>query len=252
LWRRAGVWFALTLAWAGGLGLLLTAVINGRVVGFPVLFAGVVVANLLAGATAGAVSTARGIDYARATGAQVRSPHPMRRRAWAEIAPLLALIAFVGGVGTTLVLFHDYATGSTVAAHVLTRKEILRDLLLALLINSCLMGFFAGRAGRSEAANGFVEFDDPITQRVPAKAALHRNAIGWAVFLLLIVVSVLSSLLPKSPSLLEAAVIRGAYSAAIAYIAAGLAYVRGAANTLGAASEPLEQFEQPALAGASA
>jgi hypothetical protein len=237
MWRRAALGAGATLVWAGGLGLLLDAVINGRVVGYVVLFVALLVSNTLGGAAAGALATARGITTA-ATG-RAATPRPMRARAWREIAPLLAGVAFLGAAGFAVLLFHDYRTGVTGGQHALTRTHLLEDLPLTLIINAALMMFIAGRAGRAEAALGLVDFDDAALQRPPAKSEFSRNAVGWAIFLVVGVMSVVQSLIPHTPSLAVAAFTRAVYSAAIAYVGAGFGYVRGAANTLAAVEASL-------------
>jgi len=134
-----------------------------------------------------------------------------------------------------VLLFHDYAPGGAAAAHALTRAEMLRDLLVTLAIVATGNAFGAGRAGRAEAMIGCVDFDDPVVQRSPT--SYRRPAFVYAAAgVYLIVVVLLRPFVPAAPSLVVVALLRAGYCGVLAYIVAGLAYVRGVADTLGGAS----------------
>lgn len=229
LWGRAALAAVVAAAWGTGLGLLVVAVLDGRQAGYPILFVGLLVAGGGASVARGLIGRAAGAAVALDPPQNVRA-RPVRRRAWLELAlPLAALVGVVNAAFTWL-LFHDYAVGAQFGAHVLTEQQVLADVATLVVVNSLIVSFICGRAGRAEAAMKLVTFEDAATQIPDAKAGFGVQIFVYTVFAALVATSLVRFLLPALPNLWEAMVARAFLAAGTAFVAAGFAYVRGAAN----------------------
>jgi hypothetical protein len=102
--------------------------------------------------------------------------------------------------------------------------------------------FILGRAGRAEATLGLVAFEDPDAQIPEKKSLLGVQAYVYAGLAIMFVGAPLVRLIiPEYPSLATAMIARGVLAGALAFLAGGIAYVRGAANTT---ADPI-RFEAP-------
>jgi len=231
LWGRALAFGAAGAAWGGGLTLLALATLNRRESHFLGLFVGVFIAAGVASVTSGIANTALGVRVGLDV-PKSASSRPARRRAWRELA--LPWAVLVGGVTAafTVLLFHDYRVGSQFASHVLTEKEGLADLPIQVVVAAWLASFALGRAGRAEAKLGLVTFEDPEVQ--DPKGAFGPQAQIYVVLIVLFIGgSVVRFFLPAYPTLVETVVARGIVAFVTAFLAGGIAYVRGAANAIG-------------------
>jgi hypothetical protein len=153
----------------------------------------------------------------------------LRRRAWRDIALPLALFQMVVNMGLAVLLFHDYSTGAGGTAHALTGKVALADIPVTVIVVAVIFNIVVSPWGTAEAALGRVQVDGDRTMRERAGPvgvqalvylALAGLFLGW----------VAARFLPNAPSLGRVALVRSLYSGTMIFLAAGLAFVRGAIN----------------------
>jgi hypothetical protein len=242
MWGRIGLAALVAAVWGTGLGLLVVAVLDGRQAGYPILFVGFV-------AAAGGASIVRGL-IGRAAGAGVAlnppptlTPRSARKRAWLELAlPLALLVAAVNG-SFTWVLFHDYVVGAQFGARVLTEQQVLADVMTLVVVNTLIVAFICGRAGRAEAAMKLVAFENPAEQIPDGKTGFGLQIFVYTAFAALLVTSLVRFLLPPLPTLWEAIAARAFLAGGTAFLVAGFAYVRGAANMTSGAAKLVSRYD---------
>jgi hypothetical protein len=233
LWTSAVAWGLGAAAWAAaGTGLAAVA-LDGKRSPFFVVFVVMIGLAGTAGLVANAVARRTGIDGVRRLGVATAPPVPIRRRAWRQLALPMAAAQFLVNAGVTVLVFHDYSTGSAFGPKALTETVALADVLTTVIIVCCLLAWFAGRWGQVDAALGRIALDDPAAQIVPAKAPIGRQGVVYLGLLAAFVVApLLGLLLPPTPSLLAVVLVRAGFAAALVYLVVGVAYVRAALNRL--------------------
>jgi hypothetical protein len=233
LWTAALAWGLGSAAWAAtGAGLAAVA-LDGRRARFLVVFVALSGLAGTAGLVANAVARRTGIDAVRRLGVATAPPVALRRRAWRHLALPMAAVQFCVNAGMSVLVFHDYVIGDAVAPKALTESVALADVGVTVLIVTLLFTWFAGRWGRVDAALGRIELDDPDTQVVPAKAPIGRQGLVYLALLSAVVIGpLLGLLLPPTPSLLAAVLVRASFAGTLTFAVAGIAYVRAAVNAL--------------------
>jgi hypothetical protein len=230
LWGRALAGGLAGAAWGTGLALLALAALNRRETHFLGLFVGVLftagVASVASGLAANALGVRTALDLPRVTTAR-----PARRRAWGQLGLPFAVVFGLFTAAFTLLLFHDYHVGSQFSSHVLTAKEVFGDLPIQLLIFIPLANYVLGRAGRAESILGLVTFEDP-ERELPRSTALYGvQAMIWASIIVYFAGgALLRFIVPSYPTLVEAAIARGAFTFVALLVTGPLAYMRGAVN----------------------
>jgi hypothetical protein len=233
VWWRSLRAAGLAAVWGVGIGVLVVAMLNRRDAGYPILFVGVV-AGGAATAVTGFLGRTEGLRTAFARPVDMQ-PRPARRRAWRELALPFGLFLAVSNASFTWVLFHDYAVGVEFGTRVLTEQQVLADVPILVLVNVLLAAFICGRAGRAEAAMGLVAFEDEATQVPTGKTGYGIQLLVAVVIAALLVTSLVRFVLPSLPNLAEAMAARALLAGAVAFVAAGFSYIRGAANVAGGA-----------------
>jgi hypothetical protein len=229
MWRNALLSGLTAAAWAAAGGGLLAVALNGRRANLGVAF--VALAALLAMVSASVDATARHRGTHAVSAVRVAPPVSLRRRAWRDIALPLALFQMVVNMGLAVLLFHDYSTGAGAGgtAHALTGKVALADIPVTVIVVAVIFNIVVSPWGTAEAALGRVQVDGDRTMRERAGPvgvqalvylALAGLFLGW----------VAARFLPNAPSLGRVALVRSLYSGTMIFLAAGLAFVRGAIN----------------------
>jgi hypothetical protein len=237
MWTAALAWGAAAAAWAGAGAGLAAVALDGKRAQFLVVFVAMAGLAGTAGVVANAVARRTGVDGVRRLGVVTASPVPLRRRAWRQLALPMAAAQFLVNAGVSVMVFHDYHTGTAAAAaadpKALTETVALADVGVTVIIVCCLFAWFAGRWGRVDALLGRVELDDPTAQTVPAKAPIGLQGIVYLGLLAAFVLGpLLGLLLPASPSLLAAVIVRAGFAAVLVFVVGGFAYVRSALNAM--------------------
>jgi hypothetical protein len=113
---------------------------------------------------------------------------------------------------------------------VLTRSVALADVIVLVTLVAAIFGSVSAAWGATDAALGRVRLDDAVAQESSAKSPIGVQGLVYLGLLGLALGKVAGWLLPSSPSLLEVAVARGLLAGALAFLAAGAGYARGAVN----------------------
>jgi hypothetical protein len=233
IWTAALTWGVGAGAWAAAGAGLAAVALDGRRAKFVVVFAALAGLAGTAGVVANAVARRTGIDGVRRLGVATAPPVPLRTRAWRQLALPMAAVQFVVNAGVSVLVFHDYTIGGGSGPKALTEQVALADVGVTVLIICALFTYYAGRWGRVDGALGRVELDDPPAQTVPAKAPIGRQGVVYLGLIAVFVIGpFLGLFLTPHPSLLAVVLLRATFAAALVYLVAGIAYVRGALNTM--------------------
>jgi hypothetical protein len=233
VWTSAVVWGACAGAWAAAGAGLAAVALDGRRAQFIVVFVALTGLAGTAGVVANAVARRTGIDGVRRLGVATAPAVPLRRRAWRQLALPMAAFQFAVNAGVSVLVFHDYTTGTAPGPKTLDETVALADVGITVLIVCCLFAYYAGRWGRADGALGRIELDDPAAQAVPAKSPIGRQGIVYLGLIAAFVIGpLLGMLLPTGPSLLAVVLVRATFAAVLVYLVVGVAYVRAALNAV--------------------
>lgn len=236
LWLGALAWSGVAAAWAlAGAGIVAVALDGkrARLVVLLAAFAG------LAGTAAVVVEVLgrhRGAHAARRAVDGAWPATSLRRRAWKQIAVPVALGQVVVNLAMAWLLFHDYTRGAAAAAggaHALTDKVVVADFVITVVVLSLVFSSMTRRWGGIDAELGRITLDDADAQSAPAKAPIGGQGVLYIAVITYVVGTLTAKLLPSGPSLLVAALARGAFAGVLAYLVAGISYTRGAVNAAG-------------------
>jgi hypothetical protein len=227
LWTTTLLWALGAAAWAAAGAGIMAAVLNGRVARFATVFVAIAVFSGIANVAISDAARRRGFAAATVTPTVVS---PLRRRAWRQIAFPFAVTQGILNGGVAWVLFHDYATGSASATNALTKQVALADALMFVLPLTLVFGGLTRYLGAVDAASGRVVLDDPETQTVPKRSPIGMQFAVYVVIFGLALAKLAGYVLADRPSLGAVIATRAAISVVIAFVAAGIGYVRGAVN----------------------
>lgn len=230
MWRTTLGWALGAAAWAGAGAGIVAAALNGRVARFATVY---VVMVALAGVNLIAISSAARRRGLAAAHLPATTTVPLRRRAWRGVALPYALSQGALNAGVAWLLFHDYATGANaVSANVLTEKVVLADAMAIVIPLAILFGGMTRFMGAFDIATNRVAYDDPETQTIPKRSPIGMQFAVYTIVLGLIFFRLAGYVLPSYPSLTQVIVVRAVITTVLVFIAAGIGYVRGAANGL--------------------
>ena len=236
IWGHAVRWSLAAATWAGCGAVVLAAVLGHSSAPYLVAAVGLV---LLAGASAVAVDTvgrSMGIRSAEQFLNTRPAPVDSRLRGWRDIALPIALSQLLVNAAFAWVLFAGHALCSPDAPPLL-RGEVLADALVVVSILTAIFGAVAARWGQLDAAVGRVIVDPETSRGVSAKAPVGGQALVYVVFAGLLLAKGAALLLPAEPSVARVMLVRGVFAAVLAFVVAGLGYMRGAVNGAAGAAE---------------
>jgi hypothetical protein len=107
---------------------------------------------------------------------------------------------------------------------------VISDFPIIALIAAVYFGMTANRWGRIDASLGRVVLDDPDAQAVGRNSPVGPQGLVYITVAVILLGNLVGYVLPSSPTLLAAAVARGAFAAVATTLAVGAGYVRGAVN----------------------
>lgn len=233
LWRSAALVAVVSGLWAGATAGFVAVVLDAARAPFAVLCATLIGTVGLAAVVVDIAARHRGAHAARAFLRHGAAPGPLRQRAWRQVAVPLGALNFAVNSAATWMLFHDYTAADGPRA--LTGAVVAADLPVIAIIAAAYLGVMAGGWGRIDATLGRVTLDDPAAQTVDRRMPIGPQALVYVAIAAIVVGDVVAFFVPGRPSLLTIAIVRGAFAAFAAFLAAGTGYVRGAVNTISSA-----------------
>ena len=231
LWRATVRWAALAALWSlAGAGLV-AVVLDGRHAGWIVVSVSTAGLGVTSSVVVDALARRHGIAAARQLLSAGAPPMRLRRRAWREVALPLAVLQGSVNAAVTWVLFHSYRGGGS---HVLTSKVALADAIVSIVILGALATVLCTTWGAVDARLGRVVVDAPGDQQASATNLFGWQAVVYVGVLGLVLAKLGQAVLPKVPNLIQVGAARAVLTALMTLCAAGLGYVRGALNQMGA------------------